>query len=260
MHEIASAASAVAAVPYYRDWTFWSFAVALVALAFSTAPYLWRWLRPPKLEVELYDQIALSHKVGNPTLQAHFIVRNVGGREARVSSVTATLRRDGGAEYILPARTYLTAPSTPALLFTPFTLGPHGEWAQITNFFAGWDRETQQHYRELEYALKSNILQKLRQRAPGDNRNIAADAAVVTPLIAMFERNDKRWLPGQYELTLRVATTVPRVKAMLRYRFTVFESDSEELRKLTEDYQSGAGIYFDNVERHPWVYPSVTRA
>jgi hypothetical protein len=82
----ATIASAVSAGPFYLNWTFWSFAVALVALAFSVGPLLWRLLRPPKLELELQDRIALTHKVGNPNLQAHFIVRNVGGRAVRVTS------------------------------------------------------------------------------------------------------------------------------------------------------------------------------
>ncbi|MGK8201621.1 hypothetical protein [Burkholderia cepacia] len=260
MPEPAAVASAVSAVPFYRDWTFWSFAVAFVALAFSVGPLLWCWLRPPKLELELYDRIALSHKVGNPILQAHFIVRNVGGRDVRISSITASISKDGGVEYVLPARTYLQATPALALLFTPFTLSSHSEWANITNFLALWSRENEQQYRQLEYALRANINQKLQARPPGDNRGVLADDAVVTPLIELFNRSNARWLAGQYVLTLKVATTLTRVNIAQRYSFTVFESDAEQLRKLTEDYNTGAGIFFDNVERHVWVYPAITRA
>lgn len=42
-------ASAVFTPPVYSDWTFWSSAIAFVALSFSVGPLIWKWLRPPKL-------------------------------------------------------------------------------------------------------------------------------------------------------------------------------------------------------------------
>lgn len=260
MPDTATIASAVSASPFYRDWTFWSSAIAFVALAFSVGPLIWRWLRPPKLELELFDRIALTHKVGNPNLQAHLIIRNVGGREVRISSVTATVSRDQGAPYILPARTYL--PSAPSagqtLVFTPFTVKSGDQWANVVNFIAPWGRENEQRYRGLHHALREHINQKLAERAPEQRQAVIAEDAMVAPLIALYEGNHNRWQPGQYELALKVTTTSKRVQVERRYRFNLFETDAEELRKLTDEYKMGFGIYL-NTMRDPWVYPDVIR-
>ncbi|HVW51410.1 MAG TPA: hypothetical protein VHC91_13595 [Trinickia sp.] len=253
-------ASAVFTPPVYSDWTFWSSAIAFVALSFSVGPLIWKWLRPPKLELELYDRVALTHKVGNPNLQAHLIIRNVGGREARISSVTASVARDGGAPYVLPARNYL--PSAPAtgqtLAFSPFTVKTGDQWANVVNFIAPWGRENEQRYRGLHHALREHINQRLEQREPGNRQAIIADDALVAPLIAMYEGNNNRWRPGQYELVVKVTTTSKRVQVEQRYRFSVFEADAEELRKLTDEYEMGFGIYL-NSQREPWIYPEVVR-
>jgi hypothetical protein len=50
------------------------------------------------------------------------------------------------------------------------------------------------------------------------------------------------------------------VKTQQRYRFAIFESDAEQLRKLTENCNTGAGIYFDNTVRYVWVNSAIARA
>lgn len=261
MTDSATIASAVSAAPFYRDWTFWSLAVAFVSLAFSIGPLMWRWLRPPKLELDLYDRIALTHKVGNPNLQAHFIVSNTGGREVRVVAVTATVSKDNGPPHTLPARNYL--PSVPSagqtLVFAPFTLKSGDQWAQMVNFIASWGRENEQRYRTLQHELRANIEQKIADR-PQDQKPalVVADEAFFTPLLEMYHNNGNRWQVGQYELTVKVTTTSKRIRVERRYRFNLFETDAEELRKLTDDYKAGFGIYL-NTMRDPWVYPEIIR-
>lgn len=259
MPDSATIASAVSATPFYRDWTFWSSAIAFVALAFSVGPLIWKWLRPPKLELHLYDRIALTHKVGNPNLQAHFIVRNVGGREVRVTSVTASITRDGGLPSTLPALNWQIGPGQ-TLVFTPFTLRSRDQWANLLNFIAPWGRENEQRYRRLQYALQTDIDQKAAQRPPANNNQLVeADPTLVAPLIEMYQNNNNRWQAGQYELAIVVTTPLKRVRAEQRYRFTLFETDAEELRLLTEDYKWGFGIHLNNPMRDASVYPEVTR-
>lgn len=255
----AALAAAEAASPFFLNWTFWSTVIALAALAVSLAPHIRRWITPPRLELELYDRIALTHNVGNPTLQTHVIIRNVGGRETRISSIAASLCRDGGESYVLPARTYLESQSGPPLLFTPVTIGPREEWAHVVNFIALRPREADQQYRAAEYALKADIIRKIQMRPAGTPGNVEADPALVAPLIQMFEANNRRWLPGRYQLTLTVTTTEHYVSAQQSYNFAVFETDADELRRLTDDYNTGAGVYFENQERHMWIYPAVSR-
>lgn len=243
--------------PLYLNWSFWSAVLALVAIAVSTGPPAWRWLRPPRLDLELFERIAVTHKVGNPLLQARVVVRNVGGREVRVTSITAHLSRDGGEAYALSGQGYLQTQSGPPLLFVPFTLKGNDEWGNVVNFFKHLSREEEQRYREHEYALRAHIIQRIHAFPAGTAPGIIAEEQLVTPLIQMYERNPIRWLAGQYELLLTAKTTNKNVKAERRYRFTIFETDAEQLRKLTDDYKTGAGIYFDNVERNAWINPII---
>ncbi|MBB5448278.1 MULTISPECIES: hypothetical protein [unclassified Paraburkholderia] len=245
--------------PWYLDWSLWSAAIAFCALAVSLGPHIWRWLRPPKLDLELYERVALTHKVGNPLLQVRVVVRNLGGREVRVTSFEASLRRDNGEPFTLSGLSYLQAQSAPPLLLAPFTLKARDEWGYVTNFFRQLSRDNEREYREAEYALRTNINQKIHQRPPGSTQAITADNQFVAPLVTMYGRNPIRWQAGEYQLVLSVKTTMKRVKAERIYRFTIFESDVEQLRRLTEDYNMGAGIYFDNVERPAWVFPSIAQ-
>ncbi|MFM0376703.1 hypothetical protein PQQ72_06775 [Paraburkholderia strydomiana] len=197
--------------PWYLDWSLWSAGIAFCALAVSLGPHIWRWLRPPRLDLELYERIALTHKVGNPLLQARIVVRNVGGREVRITSIDAQLRRDNGEAFTLFGQGYLEAQSGPPLLFVPFTLKAHDEWGYVTNFFRPLSREDDQHYRELDYALRTNINQKLRTRLAGNTEGVLADEQVVSPLVQMYERNSIRWKAGQYELVITAKTTIDRI-------------------------------------------------
>jgi hypothetical protein len=49
-----------------------------------------------------------------------------------------------------------------------------------------------------------------------------------------------RWEPGDYRITVQAAWDEGRV-AERRFRFTLFESDSQELRAYADDYRFGYG-------------------
>lgn len=251
--------SAAAASHFYADWTFWSSFIAFVALAVSVAPYVVRWLTPARLEVDVFETVALTHKIGNSNAQLHCVLRNVGGRRIKISQFTATVTRDGQHPQRLPARTYLqSANDANALLFTPLSLAPGDAWSHLVNFYRNFDREDDRRYRDLEYALRADISRKLAERPAGEKGLVEGDENHVTPLLEMFERKFE-WQPGQYEIEVALQTNPKKATVSQRYRFTLFESDTEELRKLALDYKIGAGVFFPNADRRNWVFPSVTR-
>ncbi|MGM0630019.1 MAG: hypothetical protein ACQESI_02475, partial [Pseudomonadota bacterium] len=95
------------ATPLYLDWSFWAVVVAALAIALSQLPPVLTWFRRAKLEIEPYSKIAITHRVGNPNLQFHLIINNIGGRKIRVKNIHVNLNRDGIKVATLPAQNYL---------------------------------------------------------------------------------------------------------------------------------------------------------
>jgi hypothetical protein len=96
-----------------------------------------------------------------------------------------------------------------------------------------------------ESNLKQNIFEKRQGLAKKDI--VEADEQYVTPFIEFFEQKFV-WLPGEYNLQLNITTEQSAANIVKFYRFTLFESYSEELAKYKEDYRFGAGIFFDSSE------------
>lgn len=109
----------------------------------------------------MYSKISITHKVGNPNLQIHLIVNNIGGRKVRVKGITASITKDGELITTLPAQNYLESQSGQnTLLFTPFSLNPSEEWAHIINLLNFFNREDEQEYRRLEAKMLANYRSK----------------------------------------------------------------------------------------------------
>lgn len=121
---------------------------------------------------------------------------------------------------------------------------PNEEWAHIVNFLNYFSREDEKKYRSAESILREDILSK---RNIIQNKETLAEAAnhFVTPFIEMF--SDKFiWHPGEYKVTISIITSNDNANVMKNYRFTLFESDSNELSKSKDDYKYGDGIYWDS--------------
>jgi hypothetical protein len=235
--------------PFYLDWQFWAAVVAVIALVLSQLPPVRLWFRPKRLEVEVHSRIQVTHKVGNPNVGMYVSVRNTGGRELRIRSLQIFLTRDNVSLGSLTAQNYFETPSSQApVLFVPFTLKPGDTWAHGTNFLNPFDRATEKLYREGESALGADIRTKLRARPEGDEQPVVAEQELVAPFLALFERLFV-WQPGEYVAELCVLAEPGSASFRRSYRFTLYESDSIELRSHTEDYKFGGGLSY-NVDRH----------
>ena len=233
--------------PFYLDWQFWSAVAAFGALLLSQLPPVHVLLRRPKLSCEAFSRLHLTHKVGSPNSQWHLIVENVGGRSLRVKSISLTFRRTGGDTFTLPAQNYLRTPdATESVMFAPFRLAPGDEWAHVLNFFNHHSRDDDKEYRRMESAIRADIL---RQQDDPANKDKMCEASPQSVALAMqfFERRFQ-WLPGEYELELRVDTDRPEANLSRLYLFSLFESEASELRTYSEGYKYGAGVY--------WVSPA----
>ena len=75
------------AAPLYMDWSFWAVVIAFAALVLSQLPPIHVMLKRAKLDLELYSKISITHKLGNPNLQLHLILSNIGGRRVSVTDI-----------------------------------------------------------------------------------------------------------------------------------------------------------------------------
>ncbi len=114
--------------PLYLDWGFWAAAAAFLAIVLSQIPPIHVLLKKARIDIELYSKISLSHKVGNPNIQIHIIINNIGGRRVRIRGVQAVIKRDGNEVAVLPAQNFLQDPTDQnSVLFTSFSLSPGEE-------------------------------------------------------------------------------------------------------------------------------------
>lgn len=242
----------------YLDWQFWAAAVAALALVLSQLPPIHLLVRRAKLGVELYSRVQIFQKVGNPNVQLHIILSNLGGRTIRIRGITINLRRDGHDICTLPAQNYLSTPgSSQTVLFTPFSIKANEEWANIVTFLNYFNRDDEKKYRAAERALKSDIAEK-RKALQDDKTNVEADPAFVVPFTEMFEHSFI-WKAGEYELEVKVQTDSVRSSTVKKYRFTLFESDSSELSIEKVDLKIGDGTYWSSGD-HPGVLVQIAEA
>lgn len=247
-----------ATLPLYLDWQFWAAVVAALALVLSQLPPVHLWFRPRRLDVEVHSRIQITHKVGNPNVSMYVTVRNTGGRELRIRSMRLELTRDGKPIGTYPAQNYFEQPSSQqSVLFVPFSLKPGETWGYVTNFLNLFDRATEKAFRSSESALASDIRTKLRNAPQANSERVEAEPVLVTPFRTLFDRLFI-WEPGEYVAKLLVDADPGSASFSREYRFTLFESDSDELRGHLNDYKYGAGLSY-NVEHHAGVFAPLSQ-
>lgn len=117
------------------------------------------------------------------------------------------------------------------------------------NFF---DRPTEKQSGENESALKSDICDKLFERAEDDKNPVSANAALVEPFQRLFEKLFE-WQPSEYVCELKVSAEPGSAEYSKKYQFTLFESDTSDLRQHCDDYKHGGGLVCTS-EGHGSIY------
>lgn len=248
----------MSAIPTYLDWQFWTAIAAILALILSQLPPVRLWFKPRRLEVEVHSRIQITHKAGNPNIGMFTSIRNTGGRDLRVRSMEVSITRDGDAVGVFRAQNYFVDLSTQARsLFMPFTLKPGDSWDHGTNFFKEFDRATEKYFREHSSALASDIRTKISNQPDTGKSMVSADPDLVQPFKEMFDRLFV-WIPGEYVVDLVVNTDPGTASFAQKYRYTLYESDSDELKSYTNDYKHGAGLVFDS-DRHAGIFIPLQR-
>jgi hypothetical protein len=170
---------------------------------------------------------------------------NHGGRKIKVSELKLELTREDGVARTMPAQTFKKPDGAPgSLLFTQLTIEPNQEWANFVNFSAPFSDSDERLSKRLTRDLRLDIEQKLaaQKAAGGPDRLVEADAAQVAPLLAFFHTL-KFWHPVEYKAKLVASCEPKRASAVKSFRFTLFESDVQELEERATRYKYGYGVY-----------------
>ena len=212
---------------------------------------------PQRLDVEVHSRIGVTHKVGNSNANVVVSVLNTGGRELRIRNLSLDVTRDGRPLIVLPAQNYFETPSSQSsVLFVPLTLKPGETWAHNVVFLNLFVQAMEKQFRESLSKLSLGIRSKLSVRPDDDKNAVIAEHVFVQPFYDMFEKLFV-WLPGEYVFELTVKAEPGSASYSKKYRFTLFESDTLDLRKHCEDYQFGGGLAYD-IEKHVGVYIPLT--
>jgi hypothetical protein len=241
---------------FLSDWKFWSFFVALVALILTQLPPIVLWFKKAKLDLELYSKVHLTHSVGNPNVQMHLILRNIGGRNIRVKGISVGIERDGKMIGSLIAQTYLPdASNNQSVLLTSFSLAPNDEWSNRVNLLNYFDREEEKSFKTSEKILREEILRLRKQLEKGDKTAVKVTNEFIQPFIEIFQ--DKFiWKPGDYKFHISVKTLNEESDIKKTFRFILFESQSEDLKSYVKDFNIGAGISYE-INEHSGVLVQV---
>ena len=158
-------------------------------------------------------------------------------------STSSTLKR-GSLQLNLSAPNYFeTTSSQSPVLFIPRELKPGDSWEHSANFVLENERSMEQAYRKAESLLKTDINKKRALLPSNHLGDVPAEPELVDTLVRMF--NDRFiWTPGEYTIELHINTLPASASQSKKYRFTLFESDSDELKSYVNDYKFGGGIYY----------------
>lgn len=249
-------------IPLYLNWSFWAVFVAAIAVILSQIPPIKELIKKAKLDLEVYSKISISHKIGNPNLQLHLILSNIGGRNVRVKDIAVSISRDGNHLATLPAQNYLQNQNDQGtLLFTTFSLKPNQEWAHITNFFNFFNREDEKVYQNIEGAMLTDYREHSKKLGPdADKDNLIAHTQDIVDKAFNFYNSKQIWKSGEYLMKVNVVTNKHIADISKAYRFTVFESHAEQLAAITEHYKFGGGIWWNPQRVQASVILQITEA
>jgi hypothetical protein len=230
--------------PLYLDWSFWAVVVATIAVVLSQIPPIHLLLKKAKIDFELHSKINITHKVGNPNLQLHLLIFNIGGRKIRIKEINVSIERDGKNLTTLPAQNYLQSSNdNNTVLFTSFSLNTGEDWGHIINLLNFFDREDEKNYRQIEAKMLDDFRDQ-NEKEEDRKELIELKPEYVQPIHNFFNRH-YIWLPGEYKLIVNILTDKVSADISKSFRFTIFESHSDQLKEITKKFKYGGGIWWD---------------
>lgn len=229
---------------WYQDQNLWTAVTAVAAVAaivLSQLPPLKTFLKRAKIKIQTHNRISITDVMGNPNVNLFVQLMNAGGRAVRVTSMRLELKADE-VTLTLPAQGFWSQDLTRNFLFTPFTFLPTQEWAGTVNFFVPWPMIDEKAAKQISRDMRNDIAAK-KIAAPNPNELVEADKAIVERALSFYRRSNK-WHPNDYAAKLVVTVEPARASTSREFRFTLFESDTQDLADRTLRYKYGLGVCF----------------
>jgi len=240
--------------PFYSNWTFWQWIVSLTALVFSLAPYVIKLIKGPHILLHVMNKISIQHTLGNPNIKLFLNIQNNGGRPVRIREITLEICKDEKT-FTIPAQSYYPDVSDNKMaVLAPFRLLPENDWSHTVYFYPDFSRDEDIAFRTLAGNIRTNILEKIPPNTStppnGDHTFVAADAVILQPAIDFFTQHFM-WNTGEYTGTVTIITEPSKAKTSYKFRFNLYETESNELRGYAKDYKYGLGVCYFNADKHP---------
>jgi len=239
--------------PIYLNWEFWTAIVAALALVLSQLPPINQLVRGVKLTMIVYPRAGVGHKVGNPNMQLGVVLSNTGGRQANIKGIIITVLREGSTLATLPAQIYSPeSDPTKQRLFVGFKINPNEDQNHNFNFFVDLPRNAERELRNKTLVLMNDINAKRAALGNTDKILAEADPVNVQPFHEMVSKNFI-WIEGEYSINVRVESSDAKILVEKNFRFTLYESDSRQLRNYEAEYKYGNGIYYGSENQWLWI-------
>lgn len=207
------------------DSTFWSFVVAVLALVVSLAPWIWKAVRPLKLQLEISDTVYPMHFPAGSVLGVFLSLANVGTRPLRVTRIIGRISVDEAPPAEIRCSVFFNRPEDIfSVTFLPVYLRPGESWGGYFTNFNHRVREYWTQARQNEEQIKAHPAPEFGPVLPDDPR-----AQAIENQRQLFYRT-LSWRPGHYRITFVAEIDRLKIPVEATYMFVLHESEIEELR------------------------------
>ncbi len=222
---------------FFLNLNFWSLIVAFFALLVSLFPHIKHLLKGKKIDLDIHRKIIVYHWVGFPSLNIHLGLFNKGGTKVNIKSINLKITKDGNLVTTLKCQGFFeTSVSQTANTFFPFDLPADDSWTHLCWFAMDIDRNREQKAKNAIVAVDMNIAEKIRANAV-NSQPIEAESELVDHLVSLHNQNFI-WETGEYFAEIQVETN-PVVNISKKFRFTLYETEVNELNNYTLEYKYG---------------------
>lgn len=226
----------------FLNLNFWSLIIAFFALLVSLFPHIKHLLKGKNIDLDIHRKIMVYHWVGFPCLNIHLGLFNKGGTKVNIRSINLKITKDGNLVKSLKCQGFFeTSVSQTVNTFFPFDLPVDDSWTHLCWFAMDIDRNREQKAKNAILAVDMNITEKIRANVV-NNQPIEADKELVDNLVSLHNQNFI-WETGEYFVEIQVDTN-PHVHISKIFRFTLYETDVNELNNYALDYKYGFSYHY----------------
>jgi hypothetical protein len=200
-------------------------------------------LRKGKLELDVYEKAHLTHSLGNPNLQFHLIINNIGGQTVTVEGIEVELIFETEQPQKIKAQNFIkNNESIGQVLLTKFRVNAGEEWAHLTNFFNDFTKAEEKESKLFIKKARDDLKKKLKVKTQ-DQDMVEISKSLVTGIKSFFD-NKFIWEAGEYVIKISILCSDESQNICKSLRLTLFDSDSEELREYTQNYKYGESVVY----------------